>query len=78
MTKYLIKTTDGTVHTIDAATYVQDSNGLRFVGEAGVTQGIFPVFEWMKVYKTPEGATGEQTAPVTGETGTASPELAGE
>ncbi|MHC8403602.1 hypothetical protein [Pseudomonas sp. TMB3-21] len=78
MTKYLIKTHDGVVHTINAATYVQDSLGLRFVGDAGATQGLFPFFEWMKVSEEEEHSTDDQAAPQTDEAGTASPELAGE
>lgn len=48
MTKYQIHST-GVVHELEAATYVQDSNGLRFIGTDGVTLAIYSQFDWMRI-----------------------------
>jgi hypothetical protein len=44
----------GIPHDIEAHTYVQDSNGLRFIGADGVVVAIFTSFDWMKVVKPVE------------------------
>lgn len=48
MTKYQIHST-GVVHELDAATYVIDSNGLRFIGTDGITLAIYSQFDWMRI-----------------------------
>lgn len=48
MTKYQIHST-GVVHELEAAAYVQDSNGLRFIGTDGVTLAIYSQFDWMRI-----------------------------
>jgi len=56
MTMYHVQSAGlgGQLHEIDAHTYVQDSNGLRFIGADGVVVAIFTSFEWMKVVKPVE------------------------
>ncbi|MFP5338081.1 MAG: hypothetical protein ACLGIW_06255 [Gammaproteobacteria bacterium] len=53
MTMYQVQA-QGVPHDIEAHTYVQDSSGLRFIGDDGVTVAIFTAFEWMKVVKPVE------------------------
>lgn len=53
MTKYQLLAA-GEPHEIEAHTYVQDSNGLRFIGSDGVVVAIFTSFDWMKVVKPVE------------------------
>lgn len=48
MTQYQIRAV-GEVHSIEAATYVIDSQGLRFVSADGVTVAIFTAFDWMRI-----------------------------
>jgi hypothetical protein len=50
MTMYQVHAA-GIPHDIEAHTYVQDSNGLRFIGADGVIVAIFTSFDWMKVVK---------------------------
>ncbi|MHC8321215.1 hypothetical protein ACYZT4_11020 [Pseudomonas sp. GB2N2] len=80
MTNYLIKTRDGELHLVTASTYVQDANGLRFVGDAGTTRGLFPQFEWMKVKDDEAVVVPGQANPVASSepAASSSPELAGE
>lgn len=56
MTTYRVQSAGigGQLHELDAHTYVQDSSGLRFIGDDGVTVAIFTSFEWMKVVKPVE------------------------
>ncbi len=58
MTKYEVHAS-GTPHEIEAHTYVQDSNGLRFIGSDGVVVAIFTSFDWMKVVKPVEQTPAE-------------------
>ncbi|WP_434456515.1 hypothetical protein JQR85_13580 [Stutzerimonas urumqiensis] len=53
MTMYRVQA-QGAPHDIEAHTYVQDSDGLRFIGSDGVTVAIFTSFDWMKVVKPVE------------------------
>jgi hypothetical protein len=48
LTKYIVHAT-GIEHEITAHTYVNGSDGLRFVGSDGVTVAIFTTFDWMKL-----------------------------
>jgi len=48
MTTYLVHST-GLQHEIEATTYVQDSNGLRFVGVDGVTVAQFFTVDWVRI-----------------------------
>lgn len=58
MTKYEVHAS-GMPHEIVAHTYVQDSNGLRFIGSDGVVVAIFTSFDWMKVVKPVEQTPAE-------------------
>jgi hypothetical protein len=79
MTTYAIKTSDSQVHTVEAATYVIDSQGLRFVGDQGVTQAIFTSFDWMMVRQTVAAPAATPKADEkTEESSTAAPTVLGE
>lgn len=51
MTMYHVQSAGlgGQLHEIVAHTYVQDSNGLRFIGDDGVVVAVFTQFDWMKL-----------------------------
>jgi hypothetical protein len=51
MTMYHVQSSGlgGQLHEIVAHTYVQDSNGLRFIGDYGVVVAVFTQFDWMKL-----------------------------